>query len=186
MDSAPIQRLNWGCGPVIAAGWLNADVDVVQRGADSTTMGGGVFPLDDSPGLPFGWTERFDGIVANHSLQCLTYDELEIAMSEFARVLKYGGRLRIIVPDVIQATQAYLDDDAEWPGFVAISEDWPIGRKYPHYLTWGGSNRSCFTVESLAGLARRHGLHRAPLDQPTWLTELDSRLGESIVVTVAK
>lgn len=172
--------LNWGCGPHPVDGWWNSDVnDYGQEHVGSILNR---LPARDG---------FFDGIVANHSLQCLAYDELEIAVSEFARLLRPGGRLRVLVPDVVAAFVAFKRDDTVWPGFAAITEPWSLDRKFAHYLTWGGSNRSAFTHASLVELLDRHGLRwwdafTVDGEDWSWLRALDSRLGESIQVEAVK
>lgn len=171
------RKLNWGCGPNIADGWVNSDV--VDYGQDHVGSILDRLPCHDG---------FFDGIVANHSLQCLTYDELDVAVAELARVLRPGGRLRVLVPHIVAAFVAWNLHSGRWPGFVAITEPWSIDRKFAHYLTWGGSNRSCFTWLTLTELLERHGLRMPvqPDDEWLWLRSLDSRLDESIVVEVVK
>lgn len=170
--------LNFGCGPEWASAppqWIGFDViDYGQHEIGDVRDGLG---FDD---------QSFDGIVANHSLQCLTYADVDGALREFHRVLRPGGRLRVLVPDVMGAVSAYLDSDSTWPGFVAISEPWSIDRKFGHYLTWGGGNRSCFTAVSLAEALDRAGFLPTMTNDRwwAWLQELDSREGESIVAEV--
>lgn len=185
------QRLNLGSGTNVGIGWINLDCNydtgdrVVDE--DGTRFIGANFYGDD---LPFAGAS-VDGIVMNHSLQCLTHDQILPCLRECRRVLKPGGALRILVPDILAAFSAYDCRHDHWPGFDAITEDWDRHRKFAHYLTWGGSNRSCFTRDSLmdwlidAGFTQVHGGSR-PEDQvtigPEWMLDLDSRMGESIVV----
>lgn len=177
--------LNWGCGPLFVREWWNSDVvDYGQEHVGSIVEG---LPCRDG---------FFDGVVANHSLQCLPYNELDVAVAEFHRVLRPGGRLRVLVPDIESAFHAHEAGDIRWPGFAAISEDWDLDRKFCHYLTWGGSNRSTFTEDSLLDLLERHGFTRSALwwkanatdslehHDWAWLRELDSREDESVVVEV--
>lgn len=171
-------RMNWGCGPVTVDGWVN--VDIVEHNAD-------VIVADVRDGLPWK-DESFDAIIANHSLQCLTANELPVAFDEFRRLLKPHGLLRILVPDIEAALHAFLAGRADWPGFAAIAEDLPLDEKFCRYLTWGGTNRSCFTMTTLCRQLRRHDFQLPPLVSvtPSWLADLDSRLGESLIVTVSK
>lgn len=192
------QRLNLGGGPNPVRGWSNMDTCYPVR-VDERYQGEALVCWDMAD-IPWPFTDHyFDGIVANHSLQCLTHDQILPCLHECRRVLKPGGVLRILVPDVLGAFHAYEGGehhmgDPNWPGFAAIAEDWDLDTKFAHYLTWGGSNRSCFTEWSLAERLDAAGFEHAvrcyplaawkacPTNGPEWMTDLDSRLGESIVV----
>ena len=177
-----VHGLNWGCGPAIADSangveWWNSDVvDYGQVHVGSI--------LDRLP-VRAGF---FDGIVANHSLQCLTVHELPIALAEFRRVLRPGGRLRVLVPDVLAAFRAYEESNFDWPGFAAIGEGWSVDRKLGHYLTWGGQNRTTFTPVSLAEILDDAGFREPPylLNEWMWVRGLDTRARESITMEVER
>src|SRR5215471_15542225 len=97
-----LQRLNWGCGPCIAPGWINAD----------RKIGAGVdLACDIRDGLPLA-SNHFDYVVGIHALQDLSYPDLLPALGELHRVLKPGGVLRLGLPDLDKALQAYLWKDA--------------------------------------------------------------------------
>lgn len=176
--------LNWGCGPRPADGWFNSDAEVPIANAggiaDPTFHHGDILE-----GLPWA-ANFFDGIVANHSLQSLVAGELDHAAREFHRLLRPGGRLRVLVPDVVRAFDAWRHEQESWPGFLAISEPWDLDRKFCHYVTWGGQNRSVFTKRVLVRLLNRNGFEQFRFESRTpewaWLRELDTRLDESIVV----
>lgn len=182
MDSEIRRGLNWGSGPARAA--VRSDVlwwdsDIVDYGHAHV---GSI--LD---GLP--WEDGFfDGIVANHSLQALTCHEIPVALAEMKRLLRPGGRLRILVPDILGAVDSYADSDPHWPGFAAISEPWSLDRKFAHYLTWGGQNRSCFTPGTLDEVLAEAGFDGTVRegDPWPWLASLDSRQNESIIMEAAK
>lgn len=183
MDSDVHGRLNWGCGPDWWAGgrplWIHADIEDFGQ------------HLVLEPVAPLPFEDGFlEGIVANHSLQCLMWSELDPIVAEFRRVLCTGGRLRVLVPSIEWAIRAWQEGAETWPGFEAISEPWDLDRKFAHYLTWGGWNRTCFTHSTLLDLLERHGF-RLPNEGAEaedrawdWLLELDSRPGESIVLEV--
>jgi predicted SAM-dependent methyltransferase len=172
--------LNWGCGPTLAPGWINSDREQYHDTRRADFHHGDVIS-----GLP--WDDgTFDGIVANHSLQSLGAGELDHAVREFHRVLRPGGRFRVLVPDIVAAYDAWYNENESWPGFAAISEPWDLDRKFCHYLTWGGQNRTVFTRSTLLALLGRNGFENyrfgmAP-EPWEWLRELDSRLDESIVI----
>lgn len=194
MDSDPMRRLNWGCGPVPVPGWYNSDVDVatVTYPQEADMRAPLLHVGDILEGLP--WPDDFfDGAVAHHSLNCLTYAEIEPALVALRSVIRPDGWLRITVPDVVAAFVAWENGQAGWPGFVAITEPWGFDRKFGHYLTWGGSVRTTFLATTLGDALVSAGFDRVntcgtwrsadPDDRevPPWLLELDSRLGESIV-----
>ena len=101
-----MRLLNWGCGGDLRDDpWVNADkADYGDRARpwDITEIG---IPLEDG---------GVDGIVCSHSLQALRYSEVPHALSEFHRVLRPGGVLRVIVPDIEEAFHRYRTLDRDW------------------------------------------------------------------------
>jgi len=63
--------------------------------------------------LPFE-DSSVDAIYTSHTLEHVFPDTLDFILSEFYRVLKPEGRLRIVVPDIDLAIRAYLDNDVEF------------------------------------------------------------------------
>lgn len=170
------RRLNWGCGPNVIVGWWNSDI--VDHGQEHVGDIRDRFPCRDG---------FFDLVVANHSLQALPYDALDDAVAEFRRVLRPDGIVRVIVPDVLAAARAYVAGNDRWAGFAAISEPWDLDRKFSHYLTWGGSNRSTFTERALKDLLARNGFDRLNYNAVApYMLEADSRLDESLVVSAVR
>lgn len=177
-----LRGLNWGCGPewryAMSGGrsgvtWYSSDVvDYGQEHVGSILDG---LPCADG---------FFDGIVSNHSLQALTVHEIPAGLAEMHRVLRPGGHLRVLVPDVMAAVEAWFDGDETWPGFTAISEPWTAQKKFAHYLTWGGQNRTCFMPATLAEALDVAGFE--PCSWRPWLAALDSREGESLITEVRK
>jgi SAM-dependent methyltransferase len=81
------RRINFGCGQFPLPGWLNVDIDPQAR-ADV---------YHDLERLPYPFeSNSAEEIVASHVLEHL--DQPFAAMSEFARVLRPGGRLTVRVP----------------------------------------------------------------------------------------
>ncbi len=168
-------RLNAGCGPVTPESWVNVDADAYP----------GAMHCDVLDGLPFD-DETFDGAVAHHVLQCVAWPSLERWLDEVRRVLKAGAWLRITVPDLLGAVAAHADGRAEW---FPIDDkiEWSIDGKLCVYVSQAGATRSVFTGFWLVDLCERAGFTNVwPSDGstggPPWLTDLDSRLDESIVV----
>jgi predicted SAM-dependent methyltransferase len=118
--------LNLGCGPNAPPGWLNVDgswnawfsnhrvlrkvletVRVIDpnRGAQWK-----VRPLvhDLTKPLPFG-ENSFSSVYASHVLEHLYLVEAQRLLSECKRVLRAGGVIRMVVPDLRTMVTAYLE-----------------------------------------------------------------------------
>jgi predicted SAM-dependent methyltransferase len=172
------RRLNWGCGPQPAAGWLNAD----RRAAP------GVDLLSDiRDGLPLA-TGSIQYIAAIHALQDLPYLAVVPALCELRRVLKAGGVLRLALPDLDRAIAALLNGDAGY-FYIDDEEARTLSGKFIVQMTWYGSNRMLFNHEFAAELLLRAGftrVERAAFGETTSafpeIVTLDNRPRESIFV----
>lgn len=87
--------VNIGTGGVDLAGWINLDEtkpgDVIAR----------------VPPLPLR-TGRVDELMLSHVLEHLTFDDGNVLLQECRRVLKQGGEMTVIVPDMKAVNVAYL------------------------------------------------------------------------------
>jgi SAM-dependent methyltransferase len=177
-----IRRLNWGCGQVTRPGWVNADlayaigVDIIR---------------DIRQGLPLE-SDSFDYVVSIHALPELPYCDVDQALGELHRVLKPSGVLRLGLPDMDKAIQAYLRRDLD---YFLVSDDvvTSAAGKMIVQLTWHGRSRLMFTWEfteellSRAGFreVRRCQFRQSPSELPG-ITELDNREEESLFVEAVK
>ncbi len=173
-----IVRLNLGCGPVQPDNWVNVDPDPQWNAMYPKTLEVCEFPA-----------ESFDVAVVNHVLMMVPWFELLPLLVEIRRVLRAGGVLRIIEPDLIGAFAAWRDGDTEYfPIDNDIEET--VDGKLCVYLTQAGATRSVFTVGALQDLCERAGfratvvLERGETTLPPEYgsCELDSRIGESVFV----
>jgi predicted SAM-dependent methyltransferase/tetratricopeptide (TPR) repeat protein len=98
-------RLNLGCGNQIHTEWTN--VDIMPRHP-------GVINHDLNKRLPFG-NESFEVVYHSHVLEHLTKAQGKAFLAECFRVLKHGGILRVVVPDLERIARLYLEnlDNAE-------------------------------------------------------------------------
>jgi predicted SAM-dependent methyltransferase len=179
---AGLRRLNWGCGEVPEPGWINSDIK---------DMPGIEIVGDIRDGLALD-TDSIDYVASIHALPEIPYDTLETALRELRRVLKPGGVLRLVLPDLDRAIQAYLAGDKDY--FLIPDEDAStIGGKLIVQMTWYGWSRSLFTHEFVEELCARAGFAR--VDRCSYMqtasaypeiVELDSREKESLYVEAVK
>lgn len=175
-----VRRLHWGCGQITAPGWINSD-RWAHPGVD--------LQADILEGLPLE-DGSIDYAVSNHALQELDVYEQEVAFTELRRVLKDGGVLRLCLPDVDRAIDAYRSGDRDW----FIVDEWEtIGGNFVTQLIWHGYNKTPFVFEFAEELARRAGFGRVERSafQETAsgireITELDSREDESFFLEAWK
>ncbi len=182
MIARAVKRLNVGCGPCIAPGWLNAD-RLQVRGID--------FACDIRVGLPVE-SNSVDYMVGMHLLQDLPYSDVLPVLCEFRRVLKPDGILRLGLPDLRKAMDAYAGDDHRY-FYVQDDDAVSIGSKLITQLTWYGSVRTPFTydfIEEWLGKAGFHEVTRCSFKRTHSLypqiVELDNRERESLFVEAMK
>jgi len=102
-----------------------------------------------------------DGIFSEHTLEHLSFAEALRVIAECYRVLKPGGRIRIIVPDVSIFVRRYLDRDVAW------FEEWE-----EHVLRPRG--RRMFTMmEAISFVTQEYG-HRSAWDFETLRAALEA------------
>jgi SAM-dependent methyltransferase len=155
-------RMNFGCGSVQPDGWVNVDKLDPDLGwswtdwADAPPVDG-LHWIDIRPmefhdpeacgggpgGFPPSWEAAFDYIVANHSLSDLAHHELPAALAELHRVLKPGGVLRVLVPDLLGAVDAWSKGNEDW--FPQDERTGDLSAKFCTFVTWYGTVGSVFT-----------------------------------------
>jgi SAM-dependent methyltransferase len=114
-------RLNLGCGERTPRGWLNVDYSVGARlgripGLPRIGRALGLFRLSWSPEIfahdlrrVFPWGDASaDVVYSSHSLEHLSPAEGRRFMRECHRVLRPGGVIRIVVPDLRACVEQYL------------------------------------------------------------------------------
>ncbi len=94
-----MRMLNLGCGATFHEDWVNVDF---------TDHGGKVLAYDLRLGIPFG-DDSFDVVYHSHVLEHMPKAWGEFFLSECHRVLRPGGLLRVVLPDLENITRAYLD-----------------------------------------------------------------------------
>jgi predicted SAM-dependent methyltransferase len=104
---APFPLLNLGCGGHFHAAWTN--VDLAPRDPR-------VIRHDLREPLPFS-AAQFDAVYHSHVLEHLPKHEAPHFLAECHRVLRPGGIVRVVVPDLEGIARHYLQNlDAAWTG----------------------------------------------------------------------
>jgi predicted SAM-dependent methyltransferase len=177
-----VKRLNWGCGGWTPAGWINSDIKH-GRGIDISADIRQGLPLED---------ESIDYVVSIHALQEVPYDDLVPALQELRRVLKPGGVVRLVLPDLLKGVRAYERNDRNY--FSVPDQDAKtLGAKLIVQLIWYGYSRTLFTAEFIEEMLYKGGFER--VDHCTYqqthsryaeIIELDNRENESLFVEATK
>jgi predicted SAM-dependent methyltransferase len=94
-----VRLLNVGCGRCYHSDWTN--IDLVAHGPE-------VRQYDLRKGLPYD-DHTFDAVYHSHVLEHLTPDDARGMLTECKRVLRGGGVLRVVVPDLEGIARAYLN-----------------------------------------------------------------------------
>ena len=176
-----MKRLNWGCGPTPEPGWINADI----RPYDGIDLCG---DIRDGLALP---DDGLDYAVAIHVLQDLAWPDIPAALAELRRVLKPGAVLRLALPDLDRAIDAYRRGDAAY-FHVPDANARAIGAKLVTQIIWYGSVRTPFTFDFAGELLDRAGFRdvtrcafRHTASPFPDIVALDNRERESLFVEAA-
>lgn len=93
-----MKLINLGCGNTFHSDWVNLDLIV---GVDE------IIPYDIRQKLPYP-DQFFDGCYSSHVLEHLKPSEADKFLGECWRILKPGGVIRIVVPDLEEIVRIYL------------------------------------------------------------------------------
>jgi Methyltransferase domain len=176
------RRLNWGCGSHVHPGWINTDIKTAPEVDLVADIREGL-PLDD---------DSIDYAVSVHALPELSYAEVVPALRELKRVLKPGGVLRLVLPDLQKAIDAYVEGDSRY--FHLVEDDAAtLGGRLVTQILWYGYSRTLFTSDFTAELLTTAGYVDLALCQPHQTTsgyaeivELDNREAESFYMEATK
>jgi predicted SAM-dependent methyltransferase len=148
-------KLNVGCGPHYAEGWVN--VDVTQ--SDEHNIHPDVLVEAGAP-LPFD-ADSFDLVYLGHVLEHVPWDQVHKLVEDVARVVKPGGRIGIVGPDSKRTLDMWRRGEApDWLVDAVLEDD-------VAYMTpgqWDGARHqwNCHEARVLL-LLERHGYQARPL-----------------------
>jgi predicted SAM-dependent methyltransferase len=93
-----LRKLNIGCGSTYHPDWVNLDVSPVLPDVQKVNI---------NKGLPFS-TESVDVCYSSHVLEHLDTKGASSLIGECFRVLKHGGAVRLVLPDLEAIAREYL------------------------------------------------------------------------------
>ncbi len=138
--------INIGCGPKYIDGMINVDGNILCRKD---------IWLDVTLGLPFP-SNSLKGIYSSHVLEHFDGRKVKKLLSEFHRVLKQGGAVRLVVPSLEYAISAYQGQD-----FTKLPE-WPdkydsLGGRFNNFLLCRNQHFMMFDFGLMEELLRETG-----------------------------
>lgn len=177
-----IRRLNWGCGEVGEPGWINSD----RKGGPGVHL-----PCDILDGLDLD-SDSILYCVSIHALPEIALPDIVPALQELRRVLEPDGVLRLGLPDLDRAIEAYRREDADYfmvPDDAAST----LGGKLITQMLWYGYSRTLFTYDSIRQQLLRAGFREVvrcgfgeTRSRYPDVVALDNRPGESLFVEAVK
>ena len=143
--SSGATHVHLGCGPKYLEGFVNVDANLFNK-IDLW--------LDVRNGLPFP-SNSVDSIYSTHMFEHLYPDELNRLLRECLRVLKPRGGIRLIVPNLESAIQAYSQRQNEW-----FDDSFPrhfdsLGGRFSNFIFCDGQHRTAFDFTHLEEVLRR-------------------------------
>jgi predicted SAM-dependent methyltransferase len=111
--------------------------------------------LDVTLGLPFR-DNSVHGVYSSHLLEHLSVQDVRRLLTECYRVLKPGGALRLVVPSLEYAIQAYIQDKP------ALLPDWPdryrsIGGRFNNLMLCGNQHATLLDFTFIEELLKDAG-----------------------------
>jgi predicted SAM-dependent methyltransferase len=179
-----LRRANVGCGSIQPEGWDNYD-----SGQPWDVEGALYWDVNQRLSLGNFVVDYYDYAVCSFMLQELNHHEIPGALENMMAILKPGGTLRILVPNIVNAIYAYQHKEEGW--FPQDDRSGDLDGKFCTYICWFGTVRSVFTREYLYALADPFGdVFGMPYGETftgdSTITELDSRPKEALIVEVQK
>jgi SAM-dependent methyltransferase len=176
MSAKRPRLLNLGCGARFHADWVNADIAPAAPG---------VLALDLRKGLPFA-AASFDAVYCSHVLEHLPRGEAQGLLRAIHAVLRPGGVVRIVVPDleaIVRAYLALLDRLRAGEAAREADYDWMLLELYDQAVRdapggdmarWLASLRpeNAAFVRARIGAAEVDGAQAAPRDAPSSMPRL--------------
>lgn len=198
-------KLNLGCGPQVLDGWVNVDYALGARlmkvplfrainrklGFFNVDWDEKIFVHDLTKAFPWR-SGSVDVAYSSHTLEHLSREDGRRFLSECHRVLRDGGVIRIVVPDLRSYVDAYskgqikADDFLEKLDVLYTSSTSGLKRKLAPFIQF--PHKCMYDNQRLVDVLNEMGFDahvRAPFDSEIddiRRIELDGRTDDSVIV----
>lgn len=153
MKDGPI-RLNLGCGGRPLAGYINVDMDSLDKiraRYPGRMLDDDIVVVDyDIFNLPFA-ADSVDEVRAESLIEHLSFVDERRFFTEVVRVLKPGGILFIATVDFEKVVQQWLAAKDDWKDFYRTDEEAILSRHWFGTYSYGTENRWGYLTASLFG-----------------------------------
>ncbi|KAF5045937.1 hypothetical protein DSECCO2_476050 [anaerobic digester metagenome] len=173
-------KLNVGCGTVKFPGWIN--IDIIPA-ADLI--------LDVRKKLPFE-NNSVDMIYSEHFIEHITFNKGKKTVTEFCRVLKEDGVLRIATPDLDHLIEKYCKNwkDQDWLSWPEHEFIQTRGQMINISFRWWG-HQYLYNEEDLTKLLKEAGfkeIKRCKLNKSKYedLRSRETRKDSKLVLEAVK
>jgi len=123
LSSQKPKKLHLGCGNHILPEWLNTDV----RSSSAVAF------LDVTARFPFK-DETFDYVFTEHVIEHLSYRQGLGMLRESFRVLRPGGKIRVVTPDFVFLKALHNSEKNELQkSYIRSSAEWWLDGNIPAY-----------------------------------------------------
>jgi predicted SAM-dependent methyltransferase len=123
VSSGELKKLHLGCGPNALPGWLNTDLHSSDEVAylDLTET----FPLK---------SDTFDYVFTEHVIEHIGYSQGIVMLREAYRVLRPGGKIRVVTPDFAFLIVLHSEDkSAICKAYISWANEQFLGGCAPPY-----------------------------------------------------
>lgn len=194
-------KLNIGCGTSGVEGWVNIDNSPTIL-LSRLPWGRRIFRTPDWPRDVRRMDVRkriaypdssVSCIYSSHTFEHFTYEESSAVTRECFRILKRGGILRIVVPDLAIAVREYLSDTADPKASHRFVGRLLLGGSWRDLLHPGAHHQQMFDARSLVHMLKEAGFAAPEVREfgdsrmaDIERIELESRRQESLYVECVK
>lgn len=168
LDAGSRNYVNLGSGPNVVPGFVNIDffnTGGIDYGADLR------YPLKIA-------SSAVDGIFCEHTLEHLTYSQVNAVLGECYRILKPGGVIRVVLPDLSLFMRNYCAGNRDWFArweeliFITSRDSERAARRLltsmeaVSFVTQEYGHVSCWDFETLAAYLEKNGFREITATGP--------------------